>query len=98
MPGQSCRSFEAGLLPSIADRLVELEVVEAISADTVGRVQRNELKPWQRSMWCIPPEHDAAFVAAMEQVMDVYQHSYDPLRPVAFTQSVTDATRRLRED
>lgn len=33
-------------------------------------------------MWCIPPEQDAAFVAAMEQVLDVYQRPYDPLRPV----------------
>lgn len=33
-------------------------------------------------MWCIPPEQDAAFVAAMEQVLDVYQRPYDPLFPV----------------
>ena len=33
-------------------------------------------------MWCIPPEQDAAFVAAMEQVLSVYQRPYDPLRPV----------------
>jgi hypothetical protein len=33
-------------------------------------------------MWCIPPEQDAAFVAAMEQVLTVYQRPYDPLRPV----------------
>jgi len=33
-------------------------------------------------MWCIPPEQDAAFVAAMEQVLSVYQRPYDRLRPV----------------
>ncbi len=33
-------------------------------------------------MWCIPPEQDAAFVAAMEQVLTVYHRPYDPLRPV----------------
>lgn len=33
-------------------------------------------------MWCIPPEQDAAFVAAMEQVLSVYHRPYDPLRPV----------------
>lgn len=33
-------------------------------------------------MWCIPPEQDAAFVAAMEQVLAVYQRPYDPLYPV----------------
>ena len=37
-------------LQFLADRLVELQVVESISADTVGRVQKNELKPWQLSM------------------------------------------------
>ena len=33
-------------------------------------------------MWCIPPEQDAAFVAAMEQVLTVYHRPYDPLFPV----------------
>lgn len=33
-------------------------------------------------MWCIPPEQDAAFVCQMEQVLEVYQRPYDPLRPV----------------
>jgi hypothetical protein len=33
-------------------------------------------------MWCIPPEQDAAFVAAMEQVLAVYQRAFDPRFPV----------------
>lgn len=33
-------------------------------------------------MWCIPPEANAAFVCAMENVLDVYQRAYDPNRPV----------------
>jgi DDE superfamily endonuclease len=33
-------------------------------------------------MWCIPPEQDAAFVCAMEQVLEVYKRPHDPLRPV----------------
>ena len=33
-------------------------------------------------MWCIPPKHNAAFVADMEQVLDVYQRPYDPRFPV----------------
>ena len=33
-------------------------------------------------MWCIPPEQDAAFVAQMEQVLEVYKRPYDPRRPV----------------
>ncbi|BCM93496.1 hypothetical protein IAD21_05387 [Abditibacteriota bacterium] len=33
-------------------------------------------------MWCIPPEEDAAFVAAMEDVLAVYARPYDAKRPV----------------
>ena len=33
-------------------------------------------------MWCIPPDQDAAFVAQMEQVLQVYERPYDPNRPV----------------
>jgi hypothetical protein len=33
-------------------------------------------------MWCIPPEQDGAFVARMEQVLDVYARPRDPRRPV----------------
>jgi hypothetical protein len=40
------------------------------------------LKPHLRRCWCIPPEQDAAFVAAMEDVLDLYCQPYDPRRPV----------------
>jgi hypothetical protein len=33
-------------------------------------------------MWCIPPEQDAAFVAAMERVLAVYHRPYNPRYPV----------------
>ena len=33
-------------------------------------------------MWCIAPDEDAAFVAQMEQVLQVYSRPYDPRRPV----------------
>jgi hypothetical protein len=33
-------------------------------------------------MWCIPPEADCAFVAAMEDVLEVYQRPKDPRRPL----------------
>ena len=28
-------------------------------------------------MWCIPPEQNAAFVACMEDILDVYRQPYD---------------------
>ena len=33
-------------------------------------------------MWCIPPERNAEFVCAMENVLEVYQRRYDPKRPM----------------
>ena len=33
-------------------------------------------------MWCIPPEHNAEFVCAMENVLEVYKRPYDAKRPV----------------
>ena len=33
-------------------------------------------------MWCIPPKQDAAFVCAMEQVLEVYRRPTEPDYPV----------------
>ena len=35
-----------------------------------------------KKCWCIPPEHNAAFVAAMEDVLSVYSRPYDEKSPV----------------
>ena len=40
------------------------------------------MKPWRFKMWCIPPEHNAAFVCALENVLEVYHRPYDPDVPV----------------
>ena len=32
--------------------------------------------------WCIPPKANAAFVAAMEDVLEVYRRKHDPQRPM----------------
>ena len=32
--------------------------------------------------WVIPPEADAEFIAAMEEILDTYEAPYDPARPV----------------
>ena len=51
-------------------------------------------------MWCIPPEQDAEFVWAMENVLEVYHRPYDPRRPVVCMdekprQLVAETRRRL---
>lgn len=33
-------------------------------------------------MWCIPPEHNAEFVCAMENVLETYKRPYDAAHPV----------------
>ena len=40
------------------------------------------MKPWLHKMWCIPPDGDCEFVAAMEDVLEVYKRPFDPRRPV----------------
>ena len=54
-----------------------------ISRATIGRVlKNNDLRPHLNDYWCIPPKADAEFVAAMEDVLDVYQQPYDENRPL----------------
>jgi hypothetical protein len=57
--------------------LVALDIVDSISPECV----RTTLKPWQQKPWVIPPPANAAFVCAMEDVLDVYTCPYDPQRP-----------------
>ena len=44
--------------------------------------QKNILKPHLKQQWVIPPEANAAFVAAMEDVLEVYHRALDPQRPL----------------
>lgn len=44
--------------------------------------KKNELKPWLREMWCIPPEKNAEFVCCMENVLETYQLAYSADEPV----------------
>ncbi len=47
-----------------------------------GARSKKQLAPWLRQRWCIP-EVSPAFVAAMEDVLDLYAEPYDPAYPVA---------------
>jgi len=84
--GLACATPPAGrakwTLELLANALVEMTEHEAISTETVRRrLVENELKPWQKKMWCIP-KVDADFVARMEDVLDLYMESPDISRPV----------------
>jgi len=43
--------------------------------------KKNELKPWLKEQWCIPPKSHAEFVAHMEDVLEVYTRPYDERYP-----------------
>ncbi len=44
-------------LQLLADKLVELQVVESVGLETVRQtLLSNQLKPWQKKQWCLPPQ------------------------------------------
>jgi DDE superfamily endonuclease len=45
-----------------------------------------------KEQWCIPPESNAEFVAAMEDVLEVYHRPYDEKRPLV---CLDEASRQL---
>ncbi len=78
----------------LAERFVILadDEEQPVSHETVRRtLHKNELKPWLKDCWCIPPDADAAFVYhvyQMEDVLGVYTRPYDPRYPqVCFDES-----------
>ncbi len=67
----------------LASQMVKLDYIDELSYGTVRNVmESNELKPWLKEEWCIPPEQNAEFVYHMEDVLDVYQRPFDPQRPM----------------
>ena len=57
----------------LEEKVVELNIVERASDSTIGRVfKKNTLKPHLQQQWVIPPKANSAFVAAMEDVLEVY--------------------------
>ena len=82
----TCSEPEAGrerwTLQMLADKLVELQVVESIARETIREVlNTNELKPWLKKQWCLPPKSNAEFVCQMEEVLTVYTRPYDERSP-----------------
>lgn len=69
-------------LELLAGEMVRLTSHKSLSTETVRRrLTENQLKPWQKKMWCIP-KVDAEFVARMEDVLDLYAEEPDEKRPV----------------
>lgn len=82
----------------LADWVVQMEIIDSLSHETVRRVlDDNELKPWRRQEWCIPAAN-AEFVYHMEDVLDVYKRPLDPKRPlVCFDESPEQLISETRQ-
>ena len=74
--------FSRWTLQRLADKLVELQVVESLSAEGVRQIlKKNALRPHRQRAWVIPPDEDEAFVAAMETVLY-------PINPICSARSL----------
>jgi hypothetical protein len=70
---ESAQGYERWTLRLIANKCVKLGYIDSISHMTVKRVLKKQLKPHLKRCWCIPPKHNAAFVAAR---YDIYEKNY----------------------
>jgi transposase len=82
----ACSQAEQGrdrwTLQMLADKLVEVQLVESIARETIRQMlNKNELKPWLKKQWCLPPKSNAEFVCQMEDVLSVYLRPYDERFP-----------------
>ena len=85
-------------LDLLAGEMVRLTEHEGLSRETVRRrLAEDDLKPWRRDMWCIA-QVDGAYVARMEDVLDLYAEAADLKRPVVcFDESPTQLIGEVRE-
>lgn len=66
----------------LADKVVELELIDRISHTKVGDILKdNELKPHLKRQWCLG-KLTALFLWRMEDILHLYEQPYDPKRPL----------------
>jgi len=84
-------------LDLLAEAMVRLTEHQELSRETVRRrLAEDDMKPWRKDMWCIP-QVDGAYVARMEDVLDLYAEEADPKRPVVcFDESPTQLIGEVR--
>ena len=61
--------------------MIELGLLGSLARVGAPVPKKSGLKPWRQECWCIPPEQDAAFVAAMEGIRDLYAMPPDLRNP-----------------
>src|SRR5689334_3209094 len=81
-------------LDLLAGEMVKLTEHVDLSRETVRRrLEENDVKPWRKDMWCIP-QVDGAYVARMEDVLDLYAETPDPKHPVVLRREPDPTDRR----
>lgn len=82
--GPAPKGYARWSLRLLANKAVTLEIIdEPVSYETVRKtLKANELKPWLKKEWCIPPDHHGEFVCQMEETLEVYRRPLDPKRPL----------------
>jgi len=82
-------------LSLLADRWVALTDMKEVSLECIRqRLKANQLKPWQLKMWCVG-EMDAAYIAQLEHILDLYAEPPCPERPLV---NVDEAGKQLVGD
>ena len=69
-------------LQLLADRLVELQIFDSISIKTVEWTAKKRAPATYKKRWVIPPTENGNFVAAMKDMLEVYQRPHDPAHPM----------------
>jgi len=82
--GPAPEGYACWSLRLLADKAVELSIIDdPISYETVRQaLHANELKPWLKKEWCIPPKQSGEFVCHMEDILEVYRRPLDAKRPL----------------
>ena len=79
----------------IADKFISLSDIKVVSTETIRRrFKENDLKPWQRKMWCVG-KMNADYVAQMEHVLDLYARPANTAQPVV---NFDEAKKQLVSD
>lgn len=74
--------FDRWTLELIRERIVQREIVESISTETIRLIlQEHDLKPWRQQSWCVP-RLDEEFIERMEDILEVYERPADARLPV----------------
>ncbi len=69
-------------LSLLNQEFITLTDIDNLSLETIRqRLKENDLKPWQKKMWCIA-KLDSAYIARMEHILDLYAEPSNTNRPV----------------